>query len=67
MTDNFYNNVPLFQFLKDQGTYVIETKINSTGFPQGLKKQGSLGKESSEGGGKVFQNWRCIVSPVDGP
>ena len=52
VTDNFYNNVPLFQFLKNQGMYAIGTaKVNSTGFPQELKDKAAWEKKAVRGGG----------------
>ena len=50
VTDNFYNNVPLFQFLKNQGMYAIGTaKVNSTGFPQELKDKAAWEKKAVRG------------------
>ena len=50
VTDNFYNNVPLFQYLKDQGMYAVGTaKANSTGFPQELKNKKAWEKAAVRG------------------
>ena len=50
VTDNFCNNVPLFQYLKDQGMYAVGTaKANSTGFPQELKNKKAWEKAAVRG------------------